>query len=883
MLREKRQLANSKCSICARLDKLLFDLRGLNDKDSVENRAFLWQATTEHESNHLNDRAEMDNAGFLALASSRSMWCVMCDAATQRNFNLPKFKHRSPKNFSGFPLWEFTLMGTYAFGYGFTPYLCHNSLKHGSNLAWTALYQTLCDMRDHHGFWPLVLHLQLDNCSSDNKNFVTFAMAAWLVASGKVKQVRIFFLGVGHTHVIIDQIFGVVTTGTKREELTIPNDLIMNINATLKKNSVYKSKPTVWLRSLFDFHAWAAAKSGLHAKNSVTTYNSSVQLTDSQGPFTGMYDFLISQSPNYCGASMVYRESIKFEYRGDENGGVEVIRNFPREPPRLAPFKSKASWYLHGAKSFEQMLSSAKSHLRSVVSDQDRSIFDHSWKHTLDNVPEVLELLHPRFKLNFRHFTLALPRILDRGVPDVAPTLNANLDDYTEWKRRVLGMRETPFEYDPVISNQQSKAAQEALRQEYEIATRGFQGPCVNATSLVFVGNFILAERPAVAGENNRGVSLFKVTDLGAFQSPNSLLLECKSVRFQQTVNPDCCGMFGNFQALTAKKEPSHIIRRAQIVVYNCGLFTSKFKVKDAKGKVRTISKHYLTVNTLRLLSQARPVEYPMPDLLPATHVGVSTQPIADRGKKARKKPVAKKRKRARAKESSSEDSPSESSGDSYEDSSGEDPDQEVFHDSGDEADVRSCTEDDLSDAEGSQGSEEGEISIPIPIPLADSDVPCVTAPLSNFKKGDIIWTNQVGADDCLDYEHPIVPAYVESVDGEDPMHIYVRWFMVPKKLPIFKRDFTEKNKRSYTPKFMVFPKWLQHKNLKAHLKKSEKNLTDKDYWDNWKIESLPKADILDISFPWVVTKTPIHKVDLIKLSSTFYVDVLIPATESSN
>ena len=263
--------------------------------------------------------------------------------------------------------------------------------------------------------------------------------------------------------------------------------------------------------------------------------------------------------------------------------------------------------------------------------------------------------------------------------------------------------------------------------------------------------------------------------------------------------------------------------------------------------------------------------------------MGVSTQPIADRGKKARKKPVAKKRKRARAKESSSEDSPSESSGDSYEDSSGEDPDQEVFHDSGDEADVPSCTEDDLSDAEGSQGSEEGEISIPIPIPLADSDVPCVTAPLSNFKKGDIIWTNQVGADDCLDYEHPIVPAYVESVDGEDPMHIYARWFMVPKKLPIFKRDFTEKNKRSYLPKFMVFHKWLQHKNLKAHLKKSEKNLTDEDYWDNWKIESLPKADILDISFPWVVTKTPIHKVDLIKLSSTFYVDVLIPATESSN
>ena len=34
-----------------------------------------------------------------------------------------------------------------------------------------------------------------------------------LVAAGYVQQVRVLFLMVGHTHVVIDHIFGVVTVG----------------------------------------------------------------------------------------------------------------------------------------------------------------------------------------------------------------------------------------------------------------------------------------------------------------------------------------------------------------------------------------------------------------------------------------------------------------------------------------------------------------------------------------------------------------------------------------------------------------------------------------------------------------------------------------------
>ena len=61
----------------------------------------------------------------------------------------------------------------------------------GANLTWTALWLTLCAMHNHHGFWPEMLHFTLDNTS-------------------------------GHTHVIIDHIFGVITVGCRSPSFRAP-------------------------------------------------------------------------------------------------------------------------------------------------------------------------------------------------------------------------------------------------------------------------------------------------------------------------------------------------------------------------------------------------------------------------------------------------------------------------------------------------------------------------------------------------------------------------------------------------------------------------------------------------------------------------------------
>ena len=55
---------------------------------------------------------------------------------------------------------------------------------------------------------PPVLHLQLDNACSDNKNRYTFCFFSLLVANGVFREVYMNFMLVGHTHKDIDALFG---------------------------------------------------------------------------------------------------------------------------------------------------------------------------------------------------------------------------------------------------------------------------------------------------------------------------------------------------------------------------------------------------------------------------------------------------------------------------------------------------------------------------------------------------------------------------------------------------------------------------------------------------------------------------------------------------
>ena len=113
-LKEKKACSHSKCNICSTIDKNMDALRGVNTAAAVRERAWNQRAQTEHEKMHLMPRSEMDQAGFQAFTAPREMWTLLADAATQRNFMLPKFKFRVPKKLAGRPFWSYKLMATYA-------------------------------------------------------------------------------------------------------------------------------------------------------------------------------------------------------------------------------------------------------------------------------------------------------------------------------------------------------------------------------------------------------------------------------------------------------------------------------------------------------------------------------------------------------------------------------------------------------------------------------------------------------------------------------------------------------------------------------------------------------------------------------------------------
>lgn len=61
--------------------------------------------------------------------------------------------------------------------------------------------------RSKRGFLPKVLHLNLDNTCSTNKNHILLHYLCKLVEKGIFKTIHLGFMLVGHTHDHTDQVF----------------------------------------------------------------------------------------------------------------------------------------------------------------------------------------------------------------------------------------------------------------------------------------------------------------------------------------------------------------------------------------------------------------------------------------------------------------------------------------------------------------------------------------------------------------------------------------------------------------------------------------------------------------------------------------------------
>ena len=473
LLKERLASSHSKCDICSDLDKKLERLNGVQGDAAKRERGFLLRAKKEHEQIHLGCRAVFDDYGFQALVNPSAVWCICCDAMTAKTVELPRFnsrKYRLPKAAAGtLPKWGFKLTATYCFGYGFIPFISHDALEHGPNLVWTVIWESICRLRRHHGNYPDVLFILLDNTTGENKTNIMFAMGAWLVATGRVKQVRIFFLMVGHTHIIIDQIFGVVSVSLRGKEILLPQQLISTIDGSLAKKPSYMAQPVTWLRCLYDFWDWSKQ---MDMPNGVAEGAFKRQgLADEEGTYNGMYDFVFNPDKEQL-ALMQYRERHDYALRPEGEKGVPVIRKLPTGPPRLAKIASYEKWGKIKNRTIRDTVDVYLEWSRTIRTVQETQWYKAEWEKHITDIPSIVELLPPGHKLVFQDFawTPNVPLLTHRPAAGAGreqekeqesnSTGNASQDDedseYNVWRKVFFsGVRNTPFAYDPVTSKVQ--------------------------------------------------------------------------------------------------------------------------------------------------------------------------------------------------------------------------------------------------------------------------------------------------------------------------------------------------------------------------------------------------------------------------------------------
>ena len=903
VIREKTRLANAKCGICSAIDAK-FALCRIPPLTADKKRDFLLTEAGQklHEANHLADRAVMDDAGYMATVNPNIIWCLLIDAATQRNFCLPKKPWRTPKHLGSYPDWNFTLMGVYAFGFGFFPFIAHDSLTFGSNLTWTAIWLVLCSMRDVRGRWPDILHLQMDNCSGDNKNFVTWAIAAWLVASGRVKQVRIFFLMVGHTHIIIDQVFGVITTGLKGIELAVPQDLLDSIDHSLKKNPQYLGSPAVWLHTLWDWKDWCENEL---QRVPITHLGSGTKINDTDGDYNGMYDMLISQHGEWM-ASIQYRECCRFPWRPEASSGMRIIKRLPDKPPALAQLRPFSKWGKRGNYTFAGTVVEYQSLLRKLDTNKKMVAYKEAWKTHIDDIRSDPLITPKDHQLVFPHFKLQMPALEFAGADPPAaaapesgekPSSATGLTpaEETAWRLRFLGMRTTPFSYDPVIGSGQSTAEFKLARDAFEFGERQCQGSMTNRSAPIFLGNMLLCRTPGSG--DGLGVSLYQVDRLeprGATCWDTDVDVVCTN--FFHTPNPDVSGLWGKFKREMKKDAPAIWIKRQDVVVFHVQLFQRVV----AKKKIE-----YLRVDSLRNLSRVCSAEYPMPVHVPLSHAddqhGGAAQKArrkapAARGKataKAKssgKKPAAKRKKRRKEWNSdSAEDDESDAADESEEESEYESEEEEEEQQEESEAEESEAEEDvDVeagADAEcdeevHAQNSDSGG---DIPSPAAPAPAPAMelAGPKPTFEPGTFGFAIMVGEKCFKGFSLPISPYYCEGTEGAPDGKVYVRYFHPPAKLPKGLKNAMGE----YTPKTWSCPKYWQDSSFGMYKKLSTGNAADKrkipdDYFNsNWQRELMDIHHALPLVVPERMRPKVenIMRVERLVLEMKFVMEELLP------
>ena len=624
-LHTRADINQDKCMACFKIHQRRRALDGNNSEQAKHARIELDKAEAMHKQFHETERDSYDEAATQAIWEPSDIWTICVDAATQSNFELPRFKGRKPKGLDAKMPWGSKLFGAYAHGHGLHVYTVPPYVGHGANLTVTVIHKTLMEMVASGRPTPRVLHIQLDNTTGENKNNLVFTYACWLVQTGFVQKVRIFFLPVGHTHIFIDHVFGTIT---KHVRLHLPvlteKELLACVEAACAENKTYMRKTVAILHGCWD---WTSFFSQVVPDMEAAFGGYSSQ----QWIAKGFHDFLVSLDPTEKRAHIEYRKTSQASSYLPAEHKVFILPSLPEGTP---PYREPVTgWQDLVRTSVEQMLCA-----RHAAPDAEKRLLLNQWVERINDAPASLEandpgasLLQESLKFEFLQASGGARAHGARvNASDVYCVDDVIPEEYVDLYDEI----ENP-DFDPTHHASRPKHVVNKEMHAF-LSSQREHGPVtapVNAKTdcnYVFPGDFVLAAPPSGAhGSSSEVVALYKVCKVEAatFRSSNMRFTGTKYAHTPQASQP---GMFGTFAIAVNDaaatyvgpgrkhqlKTIRHQMGRENIKVYNCALVKSK----------------HLNLRTLHCLAAKLPSSFPVPTQVPATH---KEAPLASSKRKA--------------------------------------------------------------------------------------------------------------------------------------------------------------------------------------------------------------------------------------------------------
>ena len=552
------------------------------------------------------ERQEMDDAGARSILSPWEVLTIQVDAATQANFMLPRVKGTKTKGAAAWTRLKQKIFGTFAFGAGSRIWLVPPCIKAGADLTITIVHlAVLAALVDRGGVLPQELHLQLDNTSGDNKNEAMVLYAAWLVETGQVLRVRLFFLPKGHTHILIDQLFGRITVGCRGKTIPSVADLLRIISEQMARKSArkYSFKSAESLQ-----HTWSWTEFLRSARRHTIGGMNTAEFN-----YGGYHDLLIT-ADSEGSARFSCRQSSQstfYEPQDQPQGALIWKDGPPRGLPGVAPFFLPTEW---GRDAIMASVRAVEDLLKTTLSLSQLQTMRHNWENTFAAMPSSSADLRADQVSSCTLWTAI-------AAPDQRAARHLDIERVNAQGSEIE---------NPVICTLTCSGRTKA---QVDADIRSFKAGLIANSSgdldrfPVFPGSFVLAR--ATTAAQVQLVQVVKLLQRGMYTS--------RSLSFSVTVfshNPqrNVPGLYGTFQpqegtaaggkrSKRARKFETMTISRDNVVLYH--VFPDP--VKTGKGHFK------LALNTLKRLHEQDSIQpYHQPP--PLTHRPQS----GSRGRRAR-------------------------------------------------------------------------------------------------------------------------------------------------------------------------------------------------------------------------------------------------------